>query len=141
MYKQIIIARKDLNMSAGKLAAQVSHASMAFLLSEIRDKATYGKYGYYSNIFFGENLYEQWINGEYTKVILQARNKDRLYKAITLAQEIGMRENIDYFIIKDNCHTELTPEENGQTVTCIGFAPMDSEIIDTIGQKFHLYSE
>ena len=29
--RQVIIARKDLNMSAGKLAAQVSHASMAFL--------------------------------------------------------------------------------------------------------------
>lgn len=31
MYKQIIIVRKDLNMSHGKMAAQVSHASMAFL--------------------------------------------------------------------------------------------------------------
>ena len=31
MYKQIIIARKDLKMSSGKLAAQVSHGSMAFL--------------------------------------------------------------------------------------------------------------
>lgn len=29
MYKQLIIARKDLNMSPGKLAAQVSHASIA----------------------------------------------------------------------------------------------------------------
>lgn len=29
-YKQLIIARKDLGMSAGKLSAQVSHASMAF---------------------------------------------------------------------------------------------------------------
>lgn len=31
MYKQLIIARKDLN----KLAAQVSHASIAFLLEKI----------------------------------------------------------------------------------------------------------
>ena len=31
MYKQIIIARKDLNMSPGKLSAQVAHGSMAFL--------------------------------------------------------------------------------------------------------------
>ena len=29
--RQLIIARKDLNMSAGKFAAQVSHASMAYL--------------------------------------------------------------------------------------------------------------
>lgn len=32
MYKQLIIARKDLNMSPGKLA---SHASIAFLLEKI----------------------------------------------------------------------------------------------------------
>ncbi len=36
MYKQIIIARKDLNMSPGKLAAQVSHASMAFLSANVK---------------------------------------------------------------------------------------------------------
>lgn len=39
MYKQVIIARKDLNMSPGKLAAQVSHASMAFLTSMIRRRS------------------------------------------------------------------------------------------------------
>lgn len=36
MMRQLIIARKDLNMSPGKLAAQVSHASMAFLNNMIR---------------------------------------------------------------------------------------------------------
>ena len=35
--RQLIIARKDLNMSAGKLAAQVSHASMAFLTTPLKD--------------------------------------------------------------------------------------------------------
>ena len=37
MYKQIVIARRDLNMSPGKLAAQVSHGSMAFLTNMIRN--------------------------------------------------------------------------------------------------------
>lgn len=50
MYKQIIIARKDLNMSAGKLAAQVSHASMAFLTTIIRNN-TVKRY---------DNLYIAW---------------------------------------------------------------------------------
>ena len=35
--RQLILARKDLNMSPGKLAAQVSHASMAFLSNMIRE--------------------------------------------------------------------------------------------------------
>ena len=37
--RQLIIARKDLQMSPGKLAAQVSHASMAFLTTQIRKNA------------------------------------------------------------------------------------------------------
>ena len=40
MYKQIVIARKDLNMSPGKLAAQVSHGSMAFLTQIIRENCS-----------------------------------------------------------------------------------------------------
>ena len=34
--RQLIIARKDLQMSPGKLAAQVSHASMAFITDMLR---------------------------------------------------------------------------------------------------------
>ena len=34
---------------------------------------------------------------------------------------------------------ELEPEEDGRTLTVIGFKPMDSEIIDKIGRKYHLY--
>nr|DAU18211.1 MAG TPA: PTH2 [Bacteriophage sp.] len=37
MYKQIIIVRKDLNMSIGKICSQVSHGSMAFLTTFIRN--------------------------------------------------------------------------------------------------------
>ena len=149
MYKQIIIARKDLNMSAGKLAAQVSHASMAFLTNEIRRdwsmNTTYFKgdeyKAYYSvELTFDKDLFEQWIIGEFTKCVLKAKNKSQLLKAKTLAEEMGMTENEDFFCIYDNCHTELTPEDNGRTLTCIGFKPMDSEVIDKIGKKFQLYS-
>ena len=50
----------------------------------------------------------------------------------------------DYFLIKDCCLTELEPEEVddkgiGRTLTCIGFRPMDSDIINEIGKKFQLY--
>ena len=148
MYKQIIIARKDLNMSAGKLAAQVSHASMAFLTNAIRRNLIKGVHYYDSehNIYystelkFNKDLFEQWIDGEFTKCVLKAKNKSQLLKAKTLAEEMGMTENEDFFCIYDNCHTELTPEDNGRTLTCIGFKPMDSEVIDKIGKKYQLYS-
>ena len=149
MYKQIIIVRKDLQMSIGKICSQVSHASMAFLTNTIRNEwaknTTYFKGNEYKTYYsveltFDKDLFEQWIIGEFTKCVLKAKNKSQLLKAKTLAEEMGMTENEDFFCIYDNCHTELTPEDNGRTLTCIGFKPMDSEVIDKIGKKYQLYS-
>lgn len=136
MYKQIIIARKDLNMSPGKLAAQVAHGSMAFLSWFMRMNT--GGNGHV-NGYIDQDIFHNWIEDEFTKCVLQARNKNHLLKAKTIAEELGMKEGEDFFLIKDNCHTELEPEEDGRTLTCIGFKPMDAEIIDKIGRKYHLY--
>ena len=140
-YKQIIIARRDLVLSPGKLAAQVSHASMAFLSWFIRDNADLDGH---IDAWIDEDILHNWINGSFTKCVLQAKNKNQLLKAKTMAEELGMKEGEDFFLIKDNCCTELEPEEVdengvGRTLTCIGFRPMDSEVIDKIGKKFHLY--
>lgn len=186
MIKQIIIVRKDLAMSPGKLAAQVSHASMAFLTSMIRKyainkefvvlpifepngmfkfyahpdvamaaqkaakqgnqyfKLPTGETGYsIKNLEIDKELFEGWIAGSFTKVILEAKNKNQLMKAQKMAEELGMKEGEDFFLIKDCCRTELEPEEIdengiGRTLTCIGFKPMKSEIIDQIGKKYQL---
>lgn len=204
MYKQCIIARKDLNMSPGKLAAQVSHASMAFLTWMIRNNITklldnyyrawefengkkvkpqfyrrgdlnkwakearehgengffaepidlnnkYGelklcdkKYHYQTLLKIDNDIYEQWINGEFTKCVLQAKNKNQLLKAKTMAEELGMKEGEDYWLIFDLCKTELKPEfidSNGigRVLTCIGFKPFEETNINRIAKKFHLY--
>ena len=141
MYKQIIIARKDLNMSHGKLAAQVSHGSMAFLSWFIRNNADLD--GHVDG-YIDEDILHNWIEGEFTKCVLQAKNKNQLLKAKTMAEELGMVEGKDFWLINDSCKTELEPEfidENniGRTLTVIGFRPMDSELIDQIGRKYHLY--
>lgn len=199
MYKQIIIARKDLDMSPGKLAAQVSHGSMAFLTTDIREHAKKVKENYYPawtwdgekkkpqmyrrpdldkmaeearaagedgfyarpvnadspcgaiesckpgchyeiNMRFDTGIYEEWISGIFTKCVLKAKNKNHLLKAKKMAEELGMVEGKDFFLIKDNCLTELEPEEDGRTLTVIGFRPMPSEIIDQIGKKYQLYT-
>ena len=169
MYKQIIIVRKDLDMSSGKMAAQVSHASMAFLTNMIRRKAQRAWdansvqqwastlfsnersekaggeppiLGYSADLFIPKGLFEEWINGSFVKCILEAKNKNELMKAKRIAEEIGMVEGVDFFLIRDLCLTELTPEdEDGRTLTCIGFKPMDESIIDKIGKKFQLYKD
>ena len=139
--KQLIIARKDLNMSPGKLAAQVSHASMAFLTNEIRNSDC--DFNSEESIFYvhlSNDIYENWIRGIFTKIICEAKNRNQLYKAAVLADSLGLKENKDYFIIRDNCLTELTPEDpDGRTPTCIGFKPLPEEIVNQISHKFQLY--
>jgi PTH2 family peptidyl-tRNA hydrolase len=203
--KQLIIARKDLNMSPGKLAAQVSHASMAFLTNAMRtnykkvlecdalpsgkflpdgtpgprlyrrddltDWATeafekgetlfyfrptdpdnpYGKlelceptYHYQASVNFDLETWENWICGSFTKIVCEAKNKYQLEKVISIAKNLNLKENIDYFLIKDNCFTELTPEEVdengiGRTLTCIGFKPLQDDIIHQLSKKYQLY--
>ena len=142
MYKQIIIVRKDLNMSIGKICSQVSHGSMAFLTTFIRNNTDLD--GHVDG-YINECIYHEWINGSFTKVVLESKNKNQLLKAVKMAEDMGMNEGVDFFLIKDNCLTELKPEEYdengvGRTLTCIGFRPMDSEMIDKIGKKFQLYN-
>ena len=148
MYKQLIIMRKDLNMSHGKSMSQCCHASMAFLTNMIRENysqwtSSDGDY-YSAELTFDKDLYEQWINGSFTKIVCGARNKNQLLKAVTMANELGLQEGKDFFLIKDNCYTELTPEETdengvGRTLTCIGFTPLPNDVVEKISKKYHLY--
>lgn len=146
MYKQIIIARKDLDLSPGKLSGQVSHASMAFLTNMLKEHVLHAAGEYKVESFTMEKgLYENWINDIFTKVVLKAKNKNQLLKAVKMAEDLGMEEGKDFFLIKDCCLTELTPEEIdengvGRTLTCIGFRPMEETVIDQIGRKYQLYN-
>lgn len=135
-FKQLIIARRDLNMSPGKLAAQVSHASSAFLIEMIRDSWPEKVQDFYQvNYRLDKDIYDDWINDGVTKIVCGARNKGKLEKAIEKAKELGMIEGVDYFPIVDACRTELIPESPQGTLTCVGFRPMEAEKID----DFHLY--
>ena len=150
-FKQVIIARKDLNMSAGKLAAQVAHASMAFLTTWIKMNTCDDGWdlierdGYYFiDGRFPKDLWDGWINGKFTKSVVEAKNKNQLMKAVEWAKEYHMVEGFDYFLIKDACLTELQPEEFdkngvGSTLTCIGFRPMPEPLANELSHKFHLY--
>ena len=144
--RQLIIARKDLNMSPGKLAAQVAHASWAFMSQQIRNGRFWRKEGNKLTLLVdvSENIYNEWFCGIFTKTVCEAKNKNQLLKAKQLAEEIGLVEGKDFFLIMDACNTELEPEEVdengvGRTLTCIGFRPLDDEIAWKISKKFQLY--
>ena len=150
--RQLIIARKDLQMSPGKLAAQVSHASMAFLAnmirqSEIQKRESMDSAGierYEILIEMQPDVYDGWLCGIFTKTICEARNRNHLMEAVTAAEELRLKEGTDFFLIKDNCLTELEPEEIGEdgvgrTLTCIGFRPLPDDIAHAISRKYQLY--
>ena len=150
--RQLIIARKDLQMSPGKLAAQVSHASLAFLSHVIRDGEIKNRLISDDNapelyeimIRIDSATYEDWLGGIFTKTVCEAKNRNQLLKAVAMAEELGLKEGKDFFLIKDNCLTDLEPEEIdeagvGKTLTCIGFRPLPDEIAHAISRKFHLY--
>ena len=149
--RQLIIARKDLEMSAGKLAAQVSHASIAFLTSELRDPSSVERIykegevvAYKSKKEIEKEVYEEWICGIFTKTVCEAKNKNHLLKVVEKAKEMGMEEGKDFFLIFDACLMEVEPEmvdENGvgRTLTCIGFKPLPDEVSKELSKKYQLY--
>ena len=65
-------------------------------------------------------------------------------KAADLAKVLGLQEGLDFFLIRDNCLTELEPEEIdengvGRTLTCIGFRPLPDDLAHQISRKYQLY--
>ena len=139
-------------MSPGKLAAQVSHASMAFFADMLRKGGvdeelsldTCEVEAYHIYVEMSPEIYNDWLHGVFTKTICEARNKSNLLKAATMAEELGLHEGKDYFLIKDSCLTELEPEEYdengvGRTLTCIGFRPLPDNIAHAISKKYQLY--
>ena len=95
-------------------------------------------------IHLDKQIYDEWICGIFTKTICEAKNKNQLEKAIKIANELGLEEGKDYFLIKDCCLTELVPEEVdengvGRVLTCIGFKPLPDDIAHQISKKFQLY--
>lgn len=136
-------------MSPGKLAAQVSHASIAFISRLIRENAKIAlcvdeTIGYRCDFLLDKDIYEQWFKGAFVKTVCEAKNRSQLMKAAAMAEEMGMKECQDFFLIKDNCLTELKPEEIdengiGRTLTCIGFRPLPDDIAHQISKKYQLY--
>ena len=92
--------------------------------------------------------FDNWLSGSFTKVVLQVKSREKFFSVIEAARERGMIEGKDFFVIRDNCLTELTPEEEdvnsptgGRTPTVIGFRPMEDNEIDPITKKLQLWRD
>ena len=126
--KQVIVVRKDLNMPAGKLAAQVSHASTGAFLKHFnnlggtltpKDKKSYG------------NNVHPWLTNEFTKICLKVDSEAELLEVYKKCLEEGIPSSL----IKDAGHTVF----NEPTLTCLGIGPFQSDKIDEITGDLKLY--
>lgn len=75
-FRRLSIMRKDLHMSAGKLAAQVGHCAEAYWTRLIRENMVQSDAGYISTFTIPQNMCEQYLLGSFVKTICEARNKN-----------------------------------------------------------------
>lgn len=142
--RRLFIIRKDLHLSAGKLAAMVGHCAEAYWTNLIKNKLDFELKGsqdiIYATIALDKNIYDNYINDKFIKTICEAKNLNQLLKARTMALEFGLVEGIDFGLINDACLTELKPEnEDGTCTVGIWFKPLDDEIAHSISKKYQLY--
>ena len=111
--KQAIVARTDIGMGKGKLAAQVAHASLkAYEKADERDK-------------------RGWKNGGQKKVVLKASGEEELYR---LAED-AKRAGVAHAIVRDAGHTQLDPG----TTTTLAVGPASEAAVDGVTGDLSLY--
>lgn len=122
--KQVIIVRTDLNMPVGKIAAQVGHASGAFLTKDrkiYRSDLNSPKGLPIKRLVrhfvgeFGDEV-EQWIEQDYTKICVAIDSEEGLVRIYEQALALGMEAHL----IIDNGRTCF---DNILTKTCLGLGP------------------
>ncbi len=123
MVKQIIIVRKDINMSMGKAIAQGAHASVE-AVRDVLDHDTVSN-------DMGREIVEEWYENGHTKVVVAIVGKEALQKYILKAINSG----IPCSLITDEGRTEFTEP----TITCGAIGPYDAEKIDEITKRLRLY--
>jgi len=129
--KQVIVIRKDLNMSAGKLAAQVSHASMAAFFQSTDLKKS--DLGLIDGITIPmDSACDDWINGRFTKVVVYVKSEEALKNIEALAIEKGLPNAL----ITDAGFTEF----NGPTMSCLGIGPCYPDDFIGVTNKLRLFN-
>ena len=105
----VIVTRKDLNLSEGKLAAQVAHAAVACTLSTKQNKPKW---------------FKKWMDEGGKKAVVKVECEEDFYPLKEKAEKL----DIENSIITDAGHTETPPG----TKTVLGIGPAPNNLIDQI---------
>lgn len=89
-----------------------------------------------------KDIWNDYVNGIFTKTICEARNLNKLNQAAETARGLGLSEGTDFGYIRDCCKTDLTPENpDGTTTVGIWFRPLPDDIAHEISRKYPLYRD
>jgi PTH2 family peptidyl-tRNA hydrolase len=108
-YKLVIVTRDDLDISGGKLAAQVAHAAVTCALEAKAKKPKW---------------FAAWYQEGQRKVVLRAKDLEQLRELDVKARKLGLPRAL----ITDAGYTELPPN----TTTCLGIGPAPENEVDRI---------
>lgn len=117
--KQVVVVRTDLKMPKGKLAAQVAHASMMFLLKRFFDNGD-GERG----ILLDWNGFEWYTKSGMCKVVLKAESLEQLKKLHDEARIAGLEAQF----VCDAGRTTF----NEPTITCLAIGPGSDDAVDAV---------
>ncbi len=116
-YKQVIVIRRDLNMSCGKMVVQAAHASVTAVL-EAEKRPEWRKW------------LEAWLREGQKKVAVGVESEDELVEKYREAIELGLPVSL----IRDAGLTELPPG----TLTAIAVGPGPENIVDRVTGRLKL---
>lgn len=120
--KQVIVIRKDLNMRTGKIAAQASHASIAFLTKGMRASYTHDystTLGVFETRHYNTEQAEEithWLENSFRKICVYVNSEEELHEL----HQKALDNRLISYIIEDNGATEF----NGvKTFTALAIGP------------------
>ena len=118
--KQVIVMRKDLQLSKGQMVAQGSHASIAFLTDLIKE--------YNGEPLLLTEAQKEWVYGTFYKICLSVDSETELLDIGCHAVLIGL--SVKYI--------EETTGFDKPTITCIAIGPDYSSKIDPVTKHLKL---
>ncbi len=125
--KQVILIRKDLKMRRGKEIAQGSHASMDFMVSQLREQPDTAC----RKLVLSE-AEQKWIDEGMAKVCLRVDSEKMLIECHSRAIEASLKS----FMIRDSGRTEFA---GVPTLTACAIGPAEATEIDKITGDLVLY--
>lgn len=108
-YKVVVMVRQDLELSRGKMAAQVAHAAVTLALAA---KGRRSKW------------FQPWMEEGQRKVVVRAKDMAELLELKDKADRRGLLTAL----ITDAGLTEVPPG----TTTCLGIGPGPEELMDEV---------